>query len=122
MTTVTKTTKPTKPKEEADDNFYTKEEMDSVITQIKCKFAEWKGCELKKIRYAGDECTAEENIAWLNTFGDTKYVKAIEFLMDFHTPKEQTGAWEADEEYTDYEWWLARSEDGGWEVVTQGYG
>jgi len=24
-------------------------------------------------------------------------------------------------EYTDYQWWLARSADGSWEVVTFGY-
>jgi D-alanyl-D-alanine carboxypeptidase len=34
---------------------------------------------------------------------------------------EQIGAWEADREYTDYQWWLARSADGGWDIVTFGY-
>jgi hypothetical protein len=42
--------------------------------------------------------------------------------MDFHSPKEQVGVWEADREYTDYGWWLARGDGSGWEVVTQGYG
>ena len=102
-------------------SIYTKEEMDSVITQIKCKFAEWKGCELKKIRYAGDECTAEENIAWLNTFGDTKYVKAIEFLMDFHTAKDIQSTMEPDYDYSDYQWWLGQTEDGSWDIVSWGY-
>lgn len=31
------------------------------------------------------------------------------------------GAWEPDQEYTDYQWWLARAEDGDWEIVSWGY-
>jgi D-alanyl-D-alanine carboxypeptidase len=50
------------------------------------------------------------------------YVQVAQFLSDFHSPKEQIGAWEADTEYTDWQWWLARSADGGWEVLTWGYG
>ncbi len=41
---------------------------------------------------------------------------------DFRSPMEQVGAWEADKEYTDYGWWLARTADGGWDVLTWGYG
>ncbi len=102
---------------------YTEEELKEAVVQIKCRFAGWEGCELHSIRYAGDKSASEENLRWMNELDENgSYTQAAEFLMDFHTPKEQTGAWEADEEYTDYEWWLARSEDGGWEVVTQGYG
>ncbi|MBR2677287.1 MAG: M15 family metallopeptidase [Solobacterium sp.] len=100
---------------------YTKEDMDPVITQIKCKFAEWNGCELKRIRYAGDECITEENLEWLRSIGDKSYVKVIEFLMDFHTAKDMQGAWESDHDYTDYQWWLAATEDGSWDIVTWGY-
>ena len=49
------------------------------------------------------------------------YVKVIAFLMDFHSPKEQIGAWEADHEYKDYQWWLAADQDGSWDIVTWGY-
>jgi len=31
------------------------------------------------------------------------------------------GAWEADKEYTDWQWWLAREEGGDWELLTWGY-
>jgi hypothetical protein len=53
---------------------------------------------------------------------DGNYTQAAQFLMDFRSPKEQVGVWEADREYTDYGWWLARGDGSGWEVVTQGYG
>ena len=31
------------------------------------------------------------------------------------------GAWEPDTEYTDYQWWLARTQDGGWQLLSWGY-
>lgn len=78
---------------------------------------------LHSIRYAGDESCTEENLKWMNELGKNgSYTQIAEFLMDFHTPKEQTGAWEADEECTDYEWWLARGDDSGWDIVSKGKG
>ena len=32
------------------------------------------------------------------------------------------GAWEPDAEYNDWQWWLARSADGGWDLLTWGFG
>ena len=102
---------------------YTDEELKEAVIQIKCQFAGWEGFELHSIRYAGDESCTEENLNWLNGLNKNgNYTQVAEFLMDFHTPEEQAGAWEADEECTDYEWWLARSEGSGWEIVTQGIG
>ena len=95
--------------------------MEAVV-QIKCRIATWEGCELHAIRYAGDENCTVENLNWLNGIGGNgSYTAVAKFLTDFHTPVEQAGAWEADTEYTDYEWWLARGEDSGWEIVSQGY-
>ena len=101
---------------------YTEEELKEAVVQIKCKFASWEGCELHSIRYAGDESCTEENLKWMNELNkDGNYTQVAEFLMDFHSPMEQIGAWEADREYTDYQWWLARSADGGWDIITFGY-
>lgn len=101
---------------------YTEEELKEAVVQIKCKFASWEGCELHSIRYAGDESCTEENLKWMNELNkDGNYTQVAEFLMNFHSPMEQIGAWEADREYTDYQWWLARSADGGWDIITFGY-
>ena len=101
---------------------YTEEELKEAVVQIKCKFASLEGCELHSIRYAGDDSCTEENLKWMNELNENgKYAQVAEFLMDFHSPAEQIGAWEADKEYTDYQWWLARSTDGGWDIVTFGY-
>ena len=103
---------------------YNQEDLEEAAIQIKCSFASWKGCELHSLRYAGDECCTEENIAWLNSHeGVTeKYTQVSEFLGSFHSPVESgLSAWEPDYEYTDYQWWLGRTENGGWEIVDSGY-
>ena len=101
---------------------YTEEDLYDAMLAVKCQFAAWDGCELYAIRYAGDEAASEENLAWLNSLaGDAEYVQAVELLMDFHTAKDIQGAWEPEHEYTAYQWWLARTADGGWEIVSTGY-
>ena len=100
---------------------FTEDELEEAAVQIKCKFASFEGCELHALRYAGDVCNTEENLAWLNELGEGNYVQVVEFLSDFHSPVEGGGAWEEDTEYTDWQWWLARTEDDGWDLLTWGY-
>ena len=101
---------------------YTAEELAEAAIQIKCTFASWKGCELHTLRYAGDEADNAENLERLNAVNEgAGYTHVAEFLTDFHSPVEAIGAWEPDQEYKDYQWWLARTDDGGWEVVDWGY-
>ena len=102
---------------------YTEEELYDAMLAVKCQFAAFDGCELHSIRYAGDDANNAENLAWLNDLGDgAEYTQVLEFLTDFHSPIDAGDtAWAEDEEYTDYQWWLARSADGDWEIVTIGY-
>ena len=101
---------------------FTVEEMDAAIDVIMAEFNTWEGCEMHSIRYASDECCTAENIAWLNEHGDGhEYTQCIEFLSDFHSPVEGGGAWNADEEYTNWNWWLGRTDGGEWELVDWGY-
>ena len=105
-----------------ESTLYTEGELAEAAVQIKCKFASFEGCELHALRYAGDDCNSGENLAWLNGLDEGKhYIQVAEFLSDFHSPAEDGGAWEADTEYTDWQWWLAREEGGGWELLTWGY-
>ena len=84
---------------------YTQEELEAAMIQVKCKFAFFDGCELHSIRYAGDDCNSRENLDWLNSLDEgAKYIQVAEILTDFHTPAEDAGAWEPDEEYRDYQW------------------
>ena len=98
---------------------YTHAELLDAAAQVCRAFEAFEGCELHSLRYAGDELCTEENLKWMNELNeDGNYTQVAAFLMDFHSPVEGGGAWEADKEYTDYEFWLARSADGGWDVLT----
>ena len=101
---------------------YSEEEMKSAISLILDEFSTWEGCELHSIRYGTDACDSEENVRWMNELKEGQsYTHCIEFYSDFHSPVRDAGAWEQDEEYTDWEWWLARSDDGEWELLSWGY-
>ena len=105
-------------------DIYTVEDMESAVQKIHEEFDSW-GCELIDIRYAGDECASQENLDWARSLDEeADYAQCIEFLMDFHSPKEEDlggTAWDPDSDYTDYQWWLSRSEGGEWEVFNWGY-
>ncbi len=101
---------------------YSEEDLKEAAVQIKCEFASWEGCELHSLRYAGDEANTEENLKWLNELAEgANYTECAEFFMNFHSPKKAAGAWEPDMEYEDYQWWLAKNADGGWDIVSFGY-
>lgn len=117
-----------------ESTLYTQKERNDAVLLIKDKFASFAGdCELHSIRYAGDEANNKENLDWLNSLREARsnippedagrqYVQVSEFLSNFHSPVEDGPyTWELDMEYKDYQWWLARTKDGGWEIVSWGY-
>ena len=101
---------------------YSIEDMDAAIALIRKEFNSWEGCELHTIEYVGDECNSDENIEWMNTLEEGQsFTQCIEFTSSFHSPVEGGGAWEADEEYENWGWFLARSDGGDWHLLTWGY-
>jgi D-alanyl-D-alanine carboxypeptidase len=105
-----------------ESKLYTTEELKEAAVQVKCNFAFWTGCELRSLRYAGDGSCTEENVKWANEINpDGRYTEVVEFIGDFHSPVEAYGAWEADTEYTDYQWWLGRNAESGWDLFSSGY-
>ena len=113
-----------------ESTLYSQEDMDAAIHLIEDIFAGdgWKGCELHSIRYTGDTCNSQKNIRWMNDLAkarnaDINYTQCMEFVSDFHSPKSEKdqGVWNLDEEYTDWQWWLARTDGGDWQLITWGY-
>jgi D-alanyl-D-alanine carboxypeptidase len=113
-------------------SLYSREDMDAAIEVILTEFSTWEGCELHSIRYTSDDCNSPEHIRWLNELneaaeGDRKldvtFTQCIEFVSDYHSPKDSdlAGAWNVDEEYEDWQWWLGRSEQGEWHLMGMGY-
>ena len=105
-----------------DSDLYTQAELEAAAALIREQFESFEGCELHALRYAGDVCNSAGNLQWMNSLEDGKnFTQVVEFLSDFHSPVEGGGAWEADQEYTDWQWWLAREDGGDWQLLTWGY-
>ena len=105
---------------------YSKEDMDEAIVLIRERFDTWEGCELHSIRYVSDEENNAENIEWMNKLEEANdaqevFTQCIMFESSFHSPVHNSGAWNPDQEYTGWQWWLARAEGGRWKLMTWGY-
>ena len=107
---------------------YSKKDMDDAIKIIKKEFFNsFMGSELKNIRYVSDDKCGVDELKWLNVLGednDSKehFTECMLFLSDFHSSKNNNGVFEPNHDYFDWQWWLARSENGKWELVTNGWG
>ena len=96
------------------------------ITLIKQTFEGWEGCELHSISYTSDEENNADNLSWMNELAKGQnlegyYDQVIAFKSSFHSPKKEIGAWNPDQEYDDWGWWLARKDNGKWDLLTWGY-
>ena len=101
---------------------YSQTEMDAAIKIIKKQFGKWKGCKLENIRYAGDDANNAENLKWLNDLRPQEnFVQCIEFLSNFYVSPKTNTTFNPDSEYRNWQWWLARSDGGKWQLVTFGY-
>lgn len=105
---------------------YTEDDMNQAIAKIIEEFNKFEGCELHSLSYISDDkCNTEDNIKWMNdleTANDNKevFTQCIAFKSSFRSPKNDDGVWNANSEY-DWSWWLARSENSEWKLMTWGY-
>ena len=99
---------------------YDEDEMREAVSSIREQFDAWPGCELRSVSYAGDQCYNREAVEWLKTVGNGNYVQCIEFVSGFRSGSETNGFYEPDTDYTDYQWWLARTLGGDWELLSWG--
>lgn len=107
-------------------SIYSEEDMSAAVETIKDEFSTWKGCELQSISYSSDDECNPENIAWLNELAKAEHLseeftQCIMFETDFHSPENGDGALNPDADYKDYQWWLARTDNGEWKLLSWGY-
>ena len=101
-------------------DIYSKADMDSAIELIKDKFDSWEGCKLYSISYTADSF-CERELDYCNTLADDGivYDQCIVFRTSFRSPIFGGGAWNANYNY-DWSWYLARSANGDWDLLTWG--
>ena len=106
-----------------DSKQFSEADLDAAIKVVRDEIGMWEGVTLKDIRYAGDEASTKENLAWMNELESGKNCTQVcELLTDIEVDKDApAGAWEAGKTYKDYTWWLARTDGGEWSLMTWGY-
>ncbi len=110
-------------------SIYSEEDMNAAIETIKDEFSteRWDGFELQSISYSSDDKCNEENVAWMNELAEAEHLsdeftQCIMFESDFHSPEDAGAEWNPDTDYEDFQWWLARTDNGEWKLLTGGWG
>ena len=100
---------------------YTLEERKAVADLVKDRINSYEGCMLFLIKYQGDT-VSQNNLDYCNQLAkDGKiYTDCMVFKSYFRSPIKNSGAWNPNELYT-WSYYLARTSDGPWEIVTCGY-
>lgn len=104
-----------------DSEIYSKRDIDKAADEVMDKFASMRGCKMYSLTYAGDD-TCSRELDYCNSFAadGEEFVQCIVFESVFRSPLRGGGAWESNEIYT-WSWYLARTEFGGWKLLTWGY-
>lgn len=101
---------------------YTQEEMEAAVKIIIERMEQMEGCILYTITYKGDEW-CERELEYCNTLADEEkgevFVDCIVFTTDFRSPILGGGAWNPNRLYH-WSWYLARTENGEWRLLTFG--
>lgn len=104
-----------------DSEIYTKQERQVAADLIADTIRSFEGCKLYAVLYEGDP-VSEKNLEYCNELAKegTVYADCIVFTSYFRSPIFGGGAWNANEIYS-WSWYLARTDDGDWEILTYGY-
>lgn len=99
---------------------YSQEDMDTAIELIKEEFSLWDGCKLYSISYT-DDGLCERELDYCNSLANegVVYDECIVFRTSFRSPIFGGGAWNANYKY-DWSWYLARTQNGNWELIMWG--
>ena len=108
-----------------DSQLYTPSELEAAADAIVKEFDSWECGELLSLQYGGDDANTQENIDWLNLHEAADparpFTQCAKFVSDFHTSPDAEGGFNQDSDYTDWQWFLGRSEGGDWVLVDWGY-
>jgi len=111
-----------------DSGLYSEQDRLDAAAVILEEISSWEGCELHQLWYTSDEQNTADNIRWMNELAEgqglkEQFTECMQFKSNYHSPvdPDKAGGWEPDEEYTNWEWWLARADGGEWHLMTWGY-
>ena len=102
-----------------ESNDYSLQVAANIITE---EIGGWESVKrVYDITYCGDELSAD-NLDYCKTLGEKNYIQCAVFSSSFLTAKSsESGGFNPNSRYDDWMWYLAKTDDGEWELLTWGY-
>ncbi|MBQ4451853.1 MAG: hypothetical protein II912_05730 [Clostridia bacterium] len=100
-----------------ESGIFSLEDRHEAVSLILARTGSWRSLEhLHTVRYGGDAASLEEK-------GFHGFNEVMVFFSDFKTVRNSPAAegFNADSEYTNWGWYLGRTEDGSWKLIDMGY-
>lgn len=105
-----------------ESDIYSEEDLQSAADVIINEIGGWESVKrVYDITYCGDELSAD-NLDYCKMLGEKNYTQCAVFRSSFFTAKSsESGGFNPDSRYDNWMWYLAKTDDGGWELLTWGY-
>lgn len=106
-----------------ESDIYSEENLQSAADVIINVIGGWLSVEqVYDITYCGDELSAD-NLDYCKMLRDKNYTQCVVFKSDFLTSDSaENEGFNSNSRYDDWMWYLAKTDDGEWELLTWGYG
>ena len=104
-----------------DSALYSVEERNDAAKLVADKINSIEGCKLFLVKYNGDDAS-QNNLDYCNELAkdNVEYVDCAVFTSYFWSPFFNAGSLNPNELYS-WSWYLARTGNGAWEIITFGY-
>lgn len=104
-------------------DIYSQQDLQAAADVILNEIKTWNSVkEVYTVSYCGDEISSG-NLDYCNILSDTECIQCVVFESSFHTVKSyaESDGFNADSRYDYWQWYLARTADGEWKLLTWGY-
>ncbi len=101
---------------------YSQEDLTSASEIILKEIGSWKSVkQVYTISYCGDEYSTSQ-IDYCKTLNDKNYTQCVVFESSFKTASSaDSDGFNSNSNYDGWKWYLARTDNGEWELLTWGY-
>ncbi len=102
-----------------ESDIFSMEDMETAAKVVMAKFSEWDGCKMHMLEYGGDARSLDE-LEYVKANYEEQYDECMVLMSAFRSPKEETMAWEPDQDYA-WSWTLTRANGGEWNLINWGW-
>lgn len=103
--------------------YYSEDELDAAAKIVRKHFRQmYNGCTLLTIQYDGDEASRAQLSYCRELEPDKHFVDCAVLTSNFETTENCDTSFEKNKIYKNWQWYLAREENGKWQLVMEGQG